>query len=118
MIVHIVLFRPKAGLTPDAWRGLAQAFSTALREIGSIKRAQIGRRTLHGRPYEQLMHENYTHVALLEFDDLAGLTSYLGHPTHEQLGAQFFACFEQALVYDFDTHDADHAVMSLLEGYP
>ena len=115
MIAHIVLFRPRPGLDANTRRGLVQAFSDALSEIGSIKQARIGRRTMHGRPYEQLMRENYTHAAILEFDDLAGLRAYLEHPSHEALAARFFACFEQALMYDFELHEGAAGLDALVE---
>ena len=115
MIAHVVLFRPKPELDLDARRELVRLFSAALREIGSIRRARIGRRRTHGRPYEQLMHEDYTHAVILEFDDLPGLTSYLEHPAHEHLGARFFASFEKALIYDFEMTTELRALDSLLQ---
>ena len=44
------------------------------------------------------MREDYTHAAILEFDDLDGLTAYLEHPAHAELASRFFECFEQALM--------------------
>jgi hypothetical protein len=114
MIVHAVLFRPKAGLSNADRRGLVDAFSTAIREIPSIKRARIGRRTQLGRSYEQLMGDDFTHAAFLEFDDIAGLRAYLDHSAHQELGARFYACFEHALIYDFDTFGDDQALDALL----
>lgn len=115
MILHVVLFRPRPALGPDARRKLAQAFADAIASIGSIKKARIGRRRTHGRAYEQLMHENYTHAAILEFDDLAGLKTYLEHPTHTELASRFFECFEQALMYDFDMRDGHAGLDALIE---
>jgi hypothetical protein len=115
MILHIVLFKPKPNLDEDARRGLAKAFADAIDRIGSIKKARIGRRRTHGRPYEQLMHVDYTHAAILEFDDLAGLKAYLEHPVHDELGSQFFECFEQALMYDFDVRDGHAGLNALIE---
>jgi hypothetical protein len=114
MIVHAVLFRPKVGLSAADRRDLVDAFSTAIKEITSIKRARIGRRTLLGRSYEQQMRDDYTHAAFLEFDDVAGLRAYLDHSSHEELAARFFACFEQVLIYDFETTGEDHALDALL----
>ena len=115
MILHVVLFRPKRELNADARRGLAKAFADAIDGIGSIKRARIGRRRTHGRPYEQLMREDYTHAAILEFDDLAGLKAYLEHPAHDDLGSRFFDCFEQALMYDYDVRDGHAGLNTLIE---
>jgi hypothetical protein len=102
MIAHIVLFKPRADLSPQAGQQLAASFETALKQIPSIRRARVGRRITHGRVYEALMGVDYEYAAILEFDDEAGLKAYLEHPAHEQLGAQFFEAFEQALIYDFD----------------
>lgn len=115
MILHVVLFRPRKDLSASARRGLAEALTRALDEIGTIKRARIGRRRTHGRPYEQLMRENYTHAAILEFEDLPALRAYLEHPTHADLGARFFECFEQALMYDFDVQDGHAGLAALIE---
>ena len=89
MILHLVLFRPRASLNDDARRGLAKAFADAINEIGSIKRARIGRRRTHGRAYEQLMRENYTHAAILEFEDLAGLAGVSGASYTRRIGVAF-----------------------------
>jgi hypothetical protein len=115
MMLHVILFRPKPDLGKEARRGLAAAFADAIDEIGSIKKARLGRRRTHGRPYEQLMREDYTHIALLEFEDLAGLKTYLEHPAHAELGSRFFECFEQALMYDFEVRDGHAGLSALIE---
>jgi hypothetical protein len=102
MIAHLVLFRPKASLSEEDRHGLADALATAIREIPSIRRARVGTRVTHGRPYELLMRTHYSHAAILEFDDLDGLRAYLDHPAHEALAASFFAAFEEGLFYDFE----------------
>lgn len=102
MIVHVVLFKPRAELSPEARSRLVASFETALTEIPSIRRARVGRRITHGRGYEALMTVDYQFAAVLEFDDEAGLKTYLEHPAHERLGSTFFEAFEQALMYDFD----------------
>jgi len=114
MILHIVLFRPRAGLGENQRQSLAKAFADAIDNIASIKRARIGRRRTHGRAYEQLMREDYTHAAVIEFDDLAGLQAYLEHPAHAELGSRFFDCFEQALMYDFDVQDGHVGLNALI----
>ena len=105
MIAHLVLFRPRPGLSDDDRRGLADALVAALETIPSIRRSRVGRRVTHGRPYESLMRVDYTYAALLEFDDLAGLAAYLAHPAHDALASRFFATFEEALMYDFDLRE-------------
>jgi hypothetical protein len=113
MIAHIVLFKPRADLSADARQRFAELFETALRKIPSIRRARIGRRITHGRGYEALMTVDYQYAAVLEFDDVTGLKAYLEHPAHEQLGAQFFDVFEQALMYDFDIAEGDAALAGI-----
>ena len=102
MVAHVVLFTPKPDLDAAARLRLVEAFQQALREIPSIRRAHIGRRVKHGRPYEQLMSVDYEYAAILEFDTVAGLTAYLAHGAHDALGARFFDAFEVALMYDYE----------------
>jgi hypothetical protein len=115
MILHVVLFRPRANLGAQQRQGLAKAFADAIDHIDAIKRARIGRRRTHGRAYEQLMREDYTHAAILEFEDLAGLLAYLEDPVHTDLGSRFFDCFERALMYDFEVQDGHAGLNALLE---
>ena len=107
MIRHIVLFRPRAGLSADERAGLADALRTAIRAISSIRRARVGRRVTHGRPYEQRMPVDYEYAAMLDFDDLGGLKMYLEHPAHEALATRFFTVLEESLIYDFEFEEGD-----------
>lgn len=114
MIAHLVLFRPRADLSTEAEQALTAAFEAALTEIPSIRRARAGRRVATGRGYEALMRVNYTHAAMIEFDDRAGLTAYLEHPSHQQLASLFFSAFEEALICDFELHDGTAELTALL----
>lgn len=114
MITHIVLFRPRADLSPAERADLAVALRAALETIPSIRAARFGRRVTHGRPYEQLMPVDYEFAALLDFDDLAGLRRYLDHPAHAALAAKFFSVFEEALMYDFALEQGMDAITNLL----
>ena len=114
MIAHIVLFRPRADLSDSGRAELAAAFESAIEAIPSIRGVRIGTRVLHGRQYEALMSAHYPYAAILEFDDLAGLKTYLEHPSHEHLGSCFFAAFEEALMYDFDLKEGREGVSALL----
>ena len=89
--------------------------TTAIREIPSVRGAKVGRRVRIGAGYEPLMRSDYPYAAVIEFDDVAGLQAYLGHPAHAQLGARFFAAFEEALMYDFELEEGAEAVAGLLE---
>lgn len=105
MITHVVLLRPRAGLSADERARLADALRAAIETIPSIRRARIGRRVTFGRGYEQLMHTNYEFVALLDFDDLDGLRAYLDHPAHEALATHFFQVLDEALMYDYEVDE-------------
>jgi hypothetical protein len=113
MVSHVVLFTPKPALSPDTRQRLIDAFARALREIPLIKRASIGRRVTHGRPYEQLMTVNYEYAAVLEFDDLAALQAYLQHPAHDALGSLFFEAFDVALMYDYEMQEGEAGLAGL-----
>jgi hypothetical protein len=114
VIAHVVLFRPKPQLPDEARHRLVNGFTRAIREIPQIKRARIGRRVTHGRPYEQQMHANYSFAAVLEFDDVESLKAYLAHEAHEALGAAFYECFEETLIYDYELGDATDQLTMLL----
>jgi hypothetical protein len=114
MLVHLVLFKPRPALDATARQRLAGALSDAIRQIPTVRRARVGRRITHGRPYEQLMRVDYTHVAMLEFDDVDGLKAYLDHPAHEQLAVRFFEAFEEALMYDYDVADGEDGIGAVI----
>ena len=61
------------------------------------------------------MRSDFTHVAILEFDNLAGLEAYLEHQVHEQLGSRFFAAFEEALMYDYDVAEDEEGIRAIAE---
>jgi hypothetical protein len=102
VIVHVVLFRPRADLSLDARRALIDAWAAALRDIPSIHRAQVGPRIRVGRSYEELNPTDLPYAALLEFDHMDALRAYLDHPAHEAMSTRFFGAIADALIYDFD----------------
>ena len=81
------------------------ALQAAATAVASVQRFHVGNRVKHGRPYEQMMLEDYPFAAVVEFDDLAGLKAYLNDPQHEQLGELFYQLLEAALVYDYEGKD-------------
>jgi hypothetical protein len=48
-----------------------------------------------------MMTADYPYAAVIEFDDLAGLQSYLQHPKHQNLGELFYRLLEAGLVCDY-----------------
>jgi hypothetical protein len=107
MIAHVVLFAPKPDLADADRQKVLDALTAAASEIPSIRRFRIGRRVRHGLPgYEQAMKIDFEYVALIEFDDEAGLRAYLQHPSHSVAGAHFTASSVAALAYDYEIADA------------
>jgi hypothetical protein len=109
MILHVVLFRPRADLADDDCDQLLRAIAEAAERIPSVRSFRIGRRVQHGLPgYEQLMRDDYQYSALVEFDDVDGLKEYLAHPAHVKIGQHFVASSSAALAYDYETVDRAH----------
>jgi len=102
VIAHVVLFRPRPSLSDEERRALVDAWNTALAEIPAIRRARVGRRVRIGRSYEALTSTDLPYAAILEFEDVDGLRSYLDHAAHEPVATRLFAAIEQALIYDFE----------------
>jgi hypothetical protein len=101
VISHVVLFRPKPDLSPADRDGLIAAFRTAVLEIPTVRGVRAGRRVTHGAAYEQTA-ANLDILIAIEFDDLAGLQTYLRHPAHAELGARFNQAMDSGMVYDFE----------------
>ena len=114
MIVHLVLFRPKSDL-PDADRvGLVDAIARAHREIASIRKFTVGKRTMREASYAQVMPD-YPYAALVEFDDARGLQEYLAHPAHQELGRRFWETSDSPLAYDYELLELAEAIALLSE---
>ena len=101
MVSHLVLMKPRADLSPADRQGLIDAFQRALREIPGVRNVRIGKRIMLGAGYESSAPD-LDYVATLDFDNLAGLQTYLGHPAHADLGVRFGQALSGALVYDFE----------------
>jgi hypothetical protein len=111
VIAHVILFSPKADLSPSAREELLHALVAASAGIPSIRHFRVGRRITHGLPgYEQVMRDHYEFAAIIEFDDVDGLKSYLAHPSHTAIGQHFTASASRALAYDFALIDAGDAM--------
>lgn len=103
MIAHIVLFSPKADLAESTRQEVLAGLSAAAAAIPSIRRFRIGARVTHGVPgYEQMMRDDFSFAAIIEFDDLAGLEAYLAHPVHRGIGDHFTTSAAQSLAYDYE----------------
>ena len=111
MIAHVDPVQPEAGADR---RGTARTARRAgrppRRKSRRSGRFRVGRRVKHGLPgYEQMMRDDYEFVAILEFDDLDALKSYLAHPAHESHRAATSPHPPPAaLAYDYELVDAAH----------
>ena len=107
MIAHIVLFEPRPDLSDADRRQLLNALRDAAREIPSVRRLRFGPRVKHGLPgYEQMMREEYSFAAVIEFETLDDLRAYLAHPAHARIGRHFAESSVRALAYDYTLADA------------
>ena len=100
-VSHLVLIKPRAELSLAGRQAFIDAFDRAMREIPTVRGVRIGRRIMHGAGYEPSVPA-MDYVAIIEFDDLAGLQTYLRHPAHEELGRLFGQSLSGSLVYDFE----------------
>jgi hypothetical protein len=102
VIAHVVLFSPRADLSPVAWRRLLDSLSVVAISVPSVRSFRVGRRVKHGLPgYEQAMLDEFEYAAIIEFDNIDGLKQYLAHPAHAELGSHFTKSAARALAYDY-----------------
>jgi hypothetical protein len=106
MIAHIVLFRPRAEVGAIERAAFERAIAGACREIPSIRRFRLGPRVRHGRAYEATVAQDYPYAAVIEFDDLAGLSAYLDHPAHAELARLWASTSADSLVFDYELAEA------------
>jgi stress responsive alpha/beta barrel protein len=109
MMTHVVLFTPRPDLTASEVARLSTTLDAALRNIPSVRRYQVGRRTRLGTAYDAAAPLEFEYVTIVEFEDRDGLSAYLRHPEHEALGRLFYETSALALAADFETVDGDVA---------
>jgi hypothetical protein len=114
LIAHVVLFRLRPEVSIADRRAIIDAWTTALKEISSIRRARVGHRVKIGREYESLARIDFPYGAILEFDDLNGLRAYLDHPAHESITTRFFAAIADTLIYDFEVAGDGEGLLEML----
>jgi Stress responsive A/B Barrel Domain len=107
VIAHVVLFQPRADLSPTEREAFAQSFARAVSGIPQLRRARVGERKNFARLYDRLNARSFSHIAVLEFDSETDLRAYLDHPAHEELGRRFYETAEGALVFDFDMKEGN-----------
>ena len=105
MITHLVLMKPRADISRADSDAFLTAFETAAREIPTVRAVRVGRRITHGAQYEQTSADAADFMLLIDFDDLAGLLTYLRHPAHEAVGAGFGRLLDSGWVFDYEAGD-------------
>ena len=106
MILHIVLYQPKASATPEELCELANALERASREIPSIRHVRSGKAVDFGFDYKTWPNDrNDGYMALFEFDDRPGLEEYLAHEAHKRLAALFWNTCDQPTILDVSAVD-------------
>jgi len=107
LISHIVLFQPKPGLKSVEILGFAQQLHATMRSIGTVRRAMVGRRIdVNSGEDRSFGDSTYEYSAVVEFDDQAGLVSYLNEPAHRELGRLFWLYCERTVVLEVQAVDA------------
>lgn len=101
MLLHVVLYRPKADVSPEALSSLADLIASTAAAVPDVRSCRVGRRLADSPPYLSGPFPDFPYLAVVEFDDRDSLVRYLQHPAHEALGRAFNATADAALVYDF-----------------
>lgn len=99
--------KPRADLSTGDRQALLDAFDRAIREIPTVRDVRVGRRILHGAPYETGTGDSADFMVSIAFDDLESLRAYLRHPAHEELGARFYQSLSSGLAYDFEVEGVE-----------
>jgi stress responsive alpha/beta barrel protein len=106
MLWHVVLMKPRPDLGSSDRAAFVRMFKRAVREIPTVRDVRVGKRVVHGAGYEPGMPDAADYIAIIGFEDVAGLQTYLRHPAHADLGARFGQSFSSAWVYDFEMSEA------------
>ncbi len=117
MILHIVLYQPKASATREELAELAHALEVASREIPSIRQVRVGKAVDLGFAYKNWpTDQNSGCVAVFEFADRESLDAYLIHQSHQKLAALFWKTCESSTVFDVSAIDPKVEAIETLFG--
>jgi hypothetical protein len=107
VLTHVVLFRPRPGLSDADAEALVAAIERAARDIPAVRRFEVGRQTATPPPYAAGAPPDLPFVAMVWVDDRAALDAYLAHPAHQALGAAFHAALGAAMIFDYESAPVD-----------
>ena len=109
------MFKPKPDVTAEERLALADALRRTCAGAPTVRRAFVGRVADLGAGYSGRFGDTtYDYVAVLEFDDRAGLMSYFDHPSHQDLAELFWQTCLSTAILDVEGGDAKSSDMSLL----
>jgi len=107
VISHIVLFNAKPNLSRADVQVFAQQLRATMVAAASVRRATVGRRIpISSDDRRDFGDATYEFAAIVEFDDKNGLTEYLKHPMHQDLGRLFWLHCASTVVLEVEAVDA------------
>jgi hypothetical protein len=109
VILHVVLFRPRAALTQVEAEDFVAALEALRAVVPNARQFWVGRRLTDAPHYKMSGFPDFPYVAAIAFDDRESLNAYLQHPVHERFSRRFNEAAEAALIYDFEVADAAEA---------
>lgn len=106
MLLHMVLYQPRPGLSSAEVAGFRSALSEARDKITSVGRVFVGRTIDLGIGYEHRSEgQSFDYVAIFEFASAEGLREYMAHPAHVALAEQFWKYCERTMILDVEAED-------------
>jgi hypothetical protein len=97
---HVVLFKFKAGATPEQIKSVEDAFRALPTKIPGIAGLEWGTNIS-----PENKSQGFTHCFLLTFKDARDRDAYLPHPAHKAFGKSLRPILDQVLVIDFVAKD-------------
>lgn len=106
MILHLVLYEPKPGLSEADISQFKAVVVDACTAIPTIRQVRTGRTIDLGLGYKNRSSGgNFGYIAVFEFESVAGLKDYLTHPAHAALAEQFWKHCERTMILDVEAED-------------
>lgn len=106
LILHLVLYEPKPGLSDVDISQFKAVLVEACTTIPSIRQVRTGGAIELGLGYkDRSSGQQFGYVAIFEFDSVAGLKDYLTHPAHAGLAEQFWKHCERTMILDVEAED-------------
>jgi Stress responsive A/B Barrel Domain len=115
LIAHVVLFEPKADVTPEQRRDFLNEIRSVATEIAIVHQASVGRPLSFSRmPALNSGQPTYSFAAVMTFRTRNDLDVYLTHPRHELLRTMFWNFCQATLIADLDLSDVNSEEADLL----